>query len=268
MLSSDLSRHAGKYYGKYAGIVADDPQPDVHGSILVTVPGVIDAVTPVRARPCLPYGHFFLPPPAARIWVEFEGGNLGYPLWVGSWYPQGAAPAEATSEPQTHRVIHTPKGHIIELSDEDDAEKIVIRHKDNSFIALQADGSVLLSNKDGAFLFFNADSGETTLTSKQGHLVSMNDDGMVLINEGGAVVELKGSTITLLGENVAIGGTNVALGANATDPTIMGNAFKLLWTMVQNHIHPTAMGPSGPSPMLAPLTLIDGVHLTSSVTVK
>lgn len=268
MLSNDLSRHVGKYYGKYAGIVADEPQPDALGTILVTVPSVISSTTPVRARPCLPFGHFFIPAPGTRIWVEFEAGNLHYPLWVGAWYPQDSAPPEVRDQPQTHRVIHTPKGHTIELSDEDDAEKIVIRHKDNSFIAMQPDGSVLVSNKQGAFLFLNADSGETTLTSKQGHLVSMNDDGMVLVNDGGSILELKGSTVTVLAENIALGGTNVALGASATDPTVMGNGFKLLWAMVQSHIHPTAMGPSGPSPMLAPLSLIPGVHLTSSVTVK
>jgi hypothetical protein len=268
MLSNDLTRHVGKYYGKYAGIVADDPAPDAQGTILVVVPGVINAVTPVRARPCLPFGHFFIPAPATRIWVEFEGGNTNYPLWVGVWYPQDTAPQEVRSQPQTHRVIQTPKGHTIELSDEDDAEKIIIRHKDNSFIALQADGSVLVSNKQGAFLFLNADNGETTLTSKQGHLVSMNDQGMMLVNDGGAVIELKGTTVTVLAENIAMGGTNVALGANATDPTIMGNAFKIFWALVQNHVHPTAMGPSGPSPMLMPLELMPGVHLTSSVTVK
>lgn len=267
MLSNDLSRHAGKYYGKYAGIVADDPQPDAQGTILVDIPGFTTAGSPVRARPCLPYAHFFVPAPATRIWIEFEAGDRAYPLWVGQWFPRDTAPQEARAQPQTHRVIQTPKGHTIELSDEDDAEKIVVRHKDNGFIALQADGSILVSNKKGAFVFLNADNGQTTITSEQGHLFSMGDDGMVMVNDKGTVVELKDKTVTLLAENIAASGTNVALGVNPMEPTIMGTAFSALWNLVVSHVHPTAMGPSGPAtPPILPL--MPGVHLTSSVTVK
>lgn len=267
MLSSDLSRHVGKYYGKYPGIVAEDPAPDAQGTIMVEIPGFTEGGGPVRARPCLPYAHFFVPPAGARIWIEFEGGDRGFPLWVGAWFPRDTAPEEVRAQPQTHRVIQTPKGHTIELSDEDDAEKVVLRHKDNGFVALQADGSILVSNKKGAFVFLNADNGQTTIASEQGHLFTMSDSGVVIVNDKGTVVELKDKTATLLAENIVASGTNVALGAQAMEPTIMGTAFNALWNLVISHVHPTAMGPSGPAtPPILPL--MPGVHLTSSVTVK
>ncbi|MEO1221271.1 MAG: phage baseplate assembly protein V [Pseudomonadota bacterium] len=267
MLSNDLSRHANKFYGKYPGLVSEAPEPDVHGSILVKIPSIFGETAEVRARPCLPYGHFFIPPPEARIWVEFEAGNLDYPLWVGVWYPDGSAPEEVQEEPQTHRVIQTPKGHTIELSDEDDAEKIVVRHKDNSFIALQPDGSVLVSNANGAYVFLNAENGQSTMSSEQGHMVSMSDAGAMIVNDKGSVIELKDKTATILADNIVASGTSVALGANAAEPTIMGTAFKSLWDLVVSHTHPTAMGPSGP-PVPPILPLLPGVHLTSSVVVK
>lgn len=267
MLSSDLARHVDKYYGKYAGFAAEEVEPDAHGAIMVEIPGFTRAGFPVRARPCLPYAHFFVPHAGARLWIEFEGGNRDFPLWVGAWYPADSAPEEVRAQPQTHRVIQTPAGHTIELSDEEGAEKIVIRHKDNSFVALQADGSVLVSNTEGAYLFLNADNGQTTLSSRQGHLVSMTDDAAMMVNDQGTVIELKGKTATILADNIVGAGKNIALGAGATDPTIMGNAFKLMWTLLQTHVHPTAMGPSGlPTPPIPPL--IDGVHLSSSVVVK
>lgn len=267
MLNSDLSRHVGKYYGKYAGIVAADPQPDAMGRIRITVPGVLGESSIVRARPCLPYGHFFIPAPEARIWVEFEGGDTRYPIWVGVWYPEGTAPAEVQDQPQTHRVIQTPKGHTIEISDEDGAEKVIIRHGEDSFIAFQPDGSVVISNKNGANLFLNAEGGQTTLTGEHGHLVTMTEDALVLVNDAGSVFELKGDTATVLAAKVVASGTTVALGANAAEPTIMGTAFKTLWQLVVAHTHPTAMGPSGP-PTPPILPLVEGVHLTSSVVVK
>jgi uncharacterized protein involved in type VI secretion and phage assembly len=267
MQEDDLTRHAGKYYGKYAGFVAKDSKPDARGRIKVVVPTIYGETTSVWAQPCLPWGHFTMPPPAAKIWVEFEAGDPDFPLWVGTYYPDGTAPAEAQAQPQTHRVIQMPSGHTIELSDEEGAEKIVIRHKDNAFVALEADGSVIVSNKQGANLFMNAKGGETTLMGEQGHLVTMSKDAMSLINKEGTVVELKGDTATVLAGNVSISGTSVALGAQAMEPTILGTAFTQLWTLVMTHTHPTAMGPSGPpTPPILPLQ--PGVHLTSSVVVK
>lgn len=266
MLSPDLNRHVGKYYGKYAGFVADDPEPDEEGALFVQVPNIFGA-TKVRARACQPYGHFFLPHPKARIWVEFECGDTRYPLWVGVWYPEASAPVETKAEPQTHRVIQTSSGHTIEISDEDGAEKIIIRHKDDSFVALETDGSVIVSNKKGANLFLNAGGGQTTLTSEQGHLVTMGDEGIVLVNDAGSVYQLKGDTATILASKVVVSGTSVGLGVNAAEPTIMGMAFKALWQLVVAHVHPTAMGPSGP-PTPPILPIVDAVHLSSSVVVK
>lgn len=267
MSVTDLQRHVGKFYGKYSGLVADAPEPDASGTILIRVPAVLGPEAEVRARPCLPYGHFFIPDPGTPIWVEFEAGDLGYPLWVGCWYAAGTTPPETQDAPQTHRVIQMPSGHTIELSDEEGEEKIVIRHKDNAFVALQPDGSVIVSNKNGSNLFLNAEGGQTTLTAEQGHMVTMSDKGVVVVNNTGTVLELNGDTATVLAGNIVLSGTSVALGANAMEPTIMGTQFQTLWNMVVSHVHPSAMGPTGPAtPPILPL--IPGVHLTSSVVVK
>ena len=267
MYPSDLQRHVGKYYGKYSGIVVDNVDPEQRGRLRVKVESVFGVQTSVWARPCLPMGHFMSPDPETRIWVEFETGDTHFPIWVGVWYPEGTPPPETQVDPPTHRVIHTPSGHMVELSDEDGAEKVVIRHKTDSFVAIQPDGSVVVSNQKGSNLFLNADGEEVTLMSQQGHLVTMTKDALLLVNDGGSVIELKGDTASVLATNVVLSGTSVAAGANATDPTIMGNAFKMLWTLVQTHVHPSAMGPTGPAtPPILPL--IDGVHLSSSLVVK
>ncbi len=265
--SSDLHRHADKYYGKYSGTVTDNADTDLRGCVMVEVPAMFGAGNSVRARPCLPFGHFFVPDIGTLVWVEFEGGNTDYPIWVGTWWAKDATPKEAQKNPPTHRVIQTKSGHMIELSDEDGAEKLVIRNGRNAFVALQPDGSVVVSNAAGSNLFLNADGQEATLMSQQGHLLTMTKDALVLMNDGGASVELKGTTATILAKTISLGGTTVAVGSGATDPTIMGNAFSMMWGLLASHVHPTAMGPSGTAlPPILPLQ--PGVHLTSATVVK
>lgn len=262
----DLQRHAGKYYGKYQGVVVDNRDDGHRGRLTVRVDSVLGAA-PVLARPCLPPGHFFVPDVGTTIWVEFEAGDPDAPIWSGVWYPEPAVPPEAKVSPPTHRVVHTKSGHLVDLSDEADNERILIRHSSDSFISIAADGSVTVSNQKGSHLYLNATDGEATLMSEHGHLVTMTGDALTVVNDGGAIVELKGSAASILASEITLSGTSVALGAGASDPTIMGNAFKTLWPLVVAHVHPTAVGPSGPAtpPILA---LVDEVHLTSSVVVK
>lgn len=267
MHNRDLQRHVGKFYGKYSGFVVDNADETMRGNLQVRVESVFGPETVVNARPCLPPGHFTIPDPETRVWVEFEGGDRRFAIWVGTWYPDGATPEEGQVDPPTHRVIHTPSGHVIEFSDEEGEERVVIRHRTDSFIAVQADGSVTVSNQNGSHLFLNSDGEEATLMSQQGHLLTMTANGLLLVNDGGSVIEIKDDTVSILATNVVLSASSVALGANASDPTIMGTAFKTLWQLVVSHTHPTAMGPTGPAaPPILPL--IDGVHLTSSVVVK
>jgi hypothetical protein len=231
MFSNDLARHAGRYYGKYRGEVVDDVDDRHQGTLTVTVPSVTGTETTLRARACVPYGHFFVPPIGAHIWVEFEAGCLELPLWVGTWYPESDVPVEAQIAPPDHRVIQTVAGHTIELVDHEGEERIVIRHSSDASISIDPDGIVLIS------------------TSK------------------GADVTLDGDKATVKAAKIVADSSSVALGTGAADPTIMGTAFKNLWMQVMLHTHPSAVGPTGPSPEFAAASLVDGVHLTSAVVV-
>ena len=177
MLPTDLNRHAGKYYGKYSGQAVDVADPDQLGRVKVSVPSVYSPDLQVWARPCFPPGHFFVPPVGAAVWVEFEAGDPSYPLWVGTWYPQGTVPPEADKPSAVGHVVHTPAGHVVELTDEDGKEKLVIRHKLDSFVSIDEKGSILAANQKGSYLYLNADKAEVSVTSEQGHMVTLGGDG-------------------------------------------------------------------------------------------
>ncbi|MCC7164268.1 MAG: phage tail protein [Anaerolineae bacterium] len=264
MYSPDLERHIDKYYGKYSGVVTDNADPQNRGAVQVLVPSVLGEELKVWARPCLPYGHFFVPPVDAKVWVEFEAGNPSYPLWVGVWYATGTVPTQAAISPPDNRVIQTTSGHTIEIMDKSGEEKIVIKHKSNAFVSIDKEGSVLLSNKQGSSVILNAKDKNVMVVEENGNTISMKDDSIVLMNKGGeATIEMKGGVVQIAGTKIILRGGQVVLGEGALEPTIMGNMFT---TMFMAHTHPTAVGPSGPPiPPLVPQT---GPHLTKAVVVK
>jgi hypothetical protein len=284
-MNTDLNRHVGKYYGKYSGEVTDNEDPDKRGSIKVKVPTMFGSEMEVWARPCFPTAHFYVPPVAARVWIEFEAGNPNYPLYVGVWYPTDAVPTEAAITPPDDRVIKTPSGHTIELMDKEGEEKIVIRHKDNSFIALDKNGSVLVSNKKGSHMFLNAEDEEATITEQHGNFIRMKDDGVSVVNVNGAVIEMKQDSVKVIAKDAVtistkdlnIETSTVSLGQGVSQsPGGPGNpmgekallAESFLTMAFATHTHPSAMGPTGPPlpvpPAVPPFTLL----LSKSVKIK
>ena len=249
---TDVDRHAGRYYGKYSGTVVDDDDPQKLGRLQVAVPSVWRGEEPMWARPCFPPCHFFTPPVGASVWVEFEAGDPGYPLWVGTWYPQGSVPPEADAEPPTSRVVQTPSGHTVELADAEGEEKIVIRHKLDSFVSIDKKGSLILGNQNGSLVYLNSDKGEVTVVSEHGHRVLMSSDGISVTHTDGSFVDVRSDKVTVsasakvqvMANEVAITGGAVSLGSAPVQfGVVLDNPAFDAFLM---HMHPSAMGPTGP----------------------
>ena len=93
-----------RFYGKYRGSVTNNVDPEGRARLQVEVPEVRGAGVIDWALPCSPYagdgvGFFALPPVGAAIWVEYEGGNLQYPIWSGCFWQRGEI-AAADALPQ------------------------------------------------------------------------------------------------------------------------------------------------------------------------
>lgn len=128
-----------KYYGKYRGKVVDNEDPEKLGRLKLKVPSVFgkDVVTG-WAMPCLPYGgagdqgFFAIPEKEAGVWVEFEGGDLEYPIWVGTYWskPGGKTGLPDPENDPTSKILKTLQKHSIELKDKENEEHICISEKD------------------------------------------------------------------------------------------------------------------------------------------
>lgn len=244
--------HLHQFFGKYGGEVVDIADEDGLGRIRVTVPAVLREEAR-WARPCVPYGHFVIPPVGAKVWVEFEAGDPSMPIWSGTFYAEGEVPEAARVTPgeaPAVRLIHTPSGHTIELHDTDGDERVVIRHAKDAYASIDKDGSVLLANPNGSNLFLNAVDEQATLFSEQGHLLTLSSDGALLATSDGLAIALKGDQISVAGkkvtlqaDSVALTGGAVTLGSSPQMRVMLAEAFSAIFN---THVHGSAMGPTTP----------------------
>jgi hypothetical protein len=121
ILARLIERVEGRYYGKYRGQVTDNNDPENLGRIKAKVPRLLGDEETGWALPAFIYGGaseqglFAVPDVNAGVWIEFEGGDLSYPIWSGTWYTSGAIPESA--QPGT-KILKTKSGHKIVLDDD------------------------------------------------------------------------------------------------------------------------------------------------------
>jgi hypothetical protein len=159
-----------RFYGKYRGLVVDNHDPESLGRLTLRVPSVLGPeVVTGWAMPCVPYGgdrnqgFLCIPEPGAGVWVEFEAGDLEFPIWVGMFWskPDGdselpkpnnadGSEQESVQSSPTRKIIKTRKGHTIQLEDADGEERIIISdgEKENRIVFSQSGVSIV--SKDNA----------------------------------------------------------------------------------------------------------------------
>src|ERR1700690_509378 len=110
-----LERVRYRFYGKYRGSVTEVDSKTLR--IKAKVPAVLGTSATGWCRHSVPYagpgaGIAFLPEVGAGGWIEFEGGDVSYPIWTGCCWRDGEAPSDAAP---AVKVIVTKSGHKIVL---------------------------------------------------------------------------------------------------------------------------------------------------------
>jgi uncharacterized protein involved in type VI secretion and phage assembly len=149
ILARLIERVEGRYFGKYRGQVTDNDDPDNLGRIRAKVPRLLGDEETGWALPAFAYGgardqgFFAVPDVNAGVWIEFEGGDLSYPIWSGTWYTSGAIPESAKP---SKKVIKTKSGHKIVF--DDDGGSLQIVDGNGNSIVLDSNGIAITSGSN------------------------------------------------------------------------------------------------------------------------
>jgi len=252
-----------RFYGKYKGFVVDNADPEQLGRLKLRVPSLLgDEVVIGWAMPCVPYGgdanqgFLFIPEVDAGVWVEFEEGDLEFPIWVGTFWSKPGGESElpkpndpdgteqgSVQDPPTRKIIKTVKGHTIQFEDAAGEEMVTIVEATNGHVITMnqegikitdgANDHVITLTREGIQAQDGANSHEVTfsaqgITVKDGvnqHQVTLESTGVSIQTATGAKVELTAAQTTVdAGAGiVAVKGSLVQLGPGALPVIRMGD---------------------------------------------
>lgn len=263
-------------------IVVANQDPDQLGRVKVNYPwrGKQNTESPSEwAQVCLPLaskesGFFYLPEKGDEVLVFFEGGNLDHPVILGSFYGKKAKPGPSgragdfnANGKNTLRYLKTRTGHLLCFDESDDNAGIVVQDKENRKFEIQTTKKkVLISDEKGNKIELDGKNIEIS-TSKANIKLSENQMNLsfqsskVQIEENEMQIKASDSQVTLSKGNLTIHSSgSISLGDGASEALIKGNAFLQTFN---NHVHSTAMGPSGPPLMPALPTVLSRKVSTS-----
>lgn len=88
-----------EYFGKYRAFVTDNRDPENQGRIKVQVPYISGNGTIGWCLPCVPVaytkgGDLNIPKVGSFVWVEFEHGDIRYPIYTGGIYGSNNLPTD------------------------------------------------------------------------------------------------------------------------------------------------------------------------------
>jgi uncharacterized protein involved in type VI secretion and phage assembly len=199
-----LERIRGRFFGKYRGSVAD---VDVtRGRITAYVPAVLASTKTGWCDPCVPYagnqvGVAFMPEVGSGVWIEFEGGDVSYPIWSGCYWRdvtasgenQGAEMPSAVSAASS-KVIQTKSGHQIVLDDADGSASIKITDSNGNSITLDSNG-VAIKDCNGNSVML--DSTGVTVSDSSGNSIALDSTGVTISDFSSNTVALAASGVTI-----------------------------------------------------------------------
>jgi len=145
LLMDLLERVKHRFYGKYRGTVTDVDAATMR--IKANVPAVLGPTASGWCEACVPYagpsvGFVMLPAVGSGVWIEFEGGDVSFPIWVGGYWRSGEVPSDANANAEA---IFTQAGI---LKFDGDASTVSVEDKDGDKLTMTG-GTVTIESGKG-----------------------------------------------------------------------------------------------------------------------
>lgn len=167
------------FFGKYRATVTNNIDPENRGRLQLLIPDVLNFIPSTWAEPCVPLagptgppmGVYMVPPVGAGVWVEFEQGNVKYPIWVGCRFEM--------------------------QSDVPSSAKEGIPGSPNIVIQSLGQHKLVISDLPGP-------TGGIVIQSLTGASITVNDTGIYIKNGQGAEINLIGKMVDINGGALSI----------------------------------------------------------------
>lgn len=204
-----------RFYGKHRGLVVENADPEQLGRLRVRVPSVLgpDVVTG-WAMPCVPYGgaadqgFLFIPERGAGVWVEFEEGDLEFPIWVGTFWSKPGGESElpkpneadgseqgSVQDPPTRKIIKTKRGHTLQFEDADGDEMVIVVDGVNGHvITMDKDGIKVTEGKEGHEIILDASGITINDGANQNNKITMEQSGLTIQDKNGNSITMDGTS--------------------------------------------------------------------------
>ena len=254
-----VERMEGRHYGKYRGLVTDNQDPNNLGRVKAKVPRLLGDVELGWALPCLPYGgtteegFFAIPDTGAGVWIEFEAGDLAYPVWSGSWWGDSEVPESATPD---QKVFKTASGHKVVF--DDNANSIVLTDSNANTVTIDSSG---VKVEDDNSNVVTLDSAGVKVEDTNGNTMTMDSNGVKVedANSNTATMDSSGiklqdsssNSVTMSSTGITLKGSTINIGDPATDNlvaySVLDAQLQTFAAMVAAHTHVGNLGaPTGP----------------------
>ncbi len=166
-----------RYFGKYRGTVLNNIDPLSRGRLMVSVPDVLGLAPSTWALPCVPLagaqnGFYAMPIIGSGVWIEFEQGDLDFPIWVGCFWGSAAeVPSMSRVAPPLVPAItlQTPLQNGITISD--------VPGPTGGIMLKCATGASILVNDTGIFI----QNGKGAVLTLTGPSVDINNGALTVV---------------------------------------------------------------------------------------
>ena len=275
-----------RYYGIYRGIVIDNVDPENRGRCRVLIPSIghqtiKDVPAGIYALPCMNglsvgdsgqvHGVFFPPDLGDQVFVAFEKGLTGNPIYLGGWvHAKADTGSEVRSQDAHIKGIRTKYGHYISFNDESGVINIE-RGGGNGAVSgtkIVLDGpTISVISQDGSNIVLTTDT--VTVEGTDGSKAVIGSDAVTLTNATGTKIEASGAEVmvTATGNITLQSSTKIAIKAPQVDigkgpvfePMVMGQTFS---TQYVTHTHISAAPTTPTTPQVgAPPAVQAGLSL-------
>jgi uncharacterized protein involved in type VI secretion and phage assembly len=252
-MSADTARSTStdkKFLGVVEALVSEVVDPEDEARVKVSYPRFDQAMVSEWARVAQPYagnayGFVFVPEVGDEVLVAFVQGDMRFPIIVGGLYNGVDKPPTSRRDDRDQKLIKTKGEH--ELLFDDTAGSMRAR----------------LKTAGGHMLDLDDEGKTVTVSSTGGDKVVLDDNAKSITIEtaGGQKVLLESGKVTITATTVTLDASTISLGSAAAHPVLLGDMFV---TMFNTHVHPTAVGPSGPpTPPLVPTAVLSQTTKTS-----